>query len=151
AGLIGAFERMSGVSELSFDAEAPRADRDLQSLLDPQGRIVGWLTWKRERPTMDAVVRLLPLLGAVAACLVVFAAIAIGQIGRATRRLAQSEAQAHQVAFEDPVTRLPNRRMMRDLLDVALAERGNRKVSIAHFEIDGFADLKETLGEQGSD
>jgi diguanylate cyclase (GGDEF)-like protein len=150
-GLIGAFEKMSGVAELAFDAEAPHADRDVASLIDAQGRMVGWLSWKREHPTMDAVVRLLPLLGAVAAGLVLFAASAIRQVGRATRRLATSEAEAHKIAYEDPVTGLPNRRMMFDLLDAALARRAGGGVSLALLDIDGFAEIKEALGEQGSD
>ena len=151
AGLIGVFEKMSGVTQLAFDAEAPQPDRDVQSLLDAQGRIVGWLSWQREHPTMDAVVRLLPLLGAVAAMLVLFAASAIRQISRATKRLATSEAEAHKIAYEDPVTGLPNRRMMFYLLDAALARRIGGGVSFALLEIDNFADIKEALGEQGSE
>jgi diguanylate cyclase (GGDEF)-like protein len=149
AALTGAFERMSGVTSLAFDAAAPQDDRDVQSLVDPQGRIVTWLSWKRERPTMDAVVRIVPLLGAVAACLVAFASMAIRQLGTATQQLAASEAEAHKIAYEDPVTGLPNRRMMSDLLDAALAEGGG--ASFALIDIDGFADLAESLGEQGSD
>src|SRR5262249_17360326 len=62
AGLIGVFEKMSGVAALAFDADAPEGDRDVHSLIDAQGRIVGWLTWRREHPAIGAVVRLLPLL-----------------------------------------------------------------------------------------
>jgi diguanylate cyclase (GGDEF)-like protein len=151
AGLIGVFERMSGVAALAFDAEAPHGGRDVHSLIDAQGRIVGWLSWHREHPTMDAVVRLLPLLGAVAAMLVLFAASAIRQIGRATRRLETSEAEAHKIAYEDPVTGLPNRRMMLDLLDAALEQRAGARVSFGLLKIDHFADIKEALGEEGSD
>ena len=151
AGLIGVFEKMSGVSALAFDAEAPHGDRDVQSLIDPQGRIVGWLTWQREHPTMDAVVRLLPLLGAVAAMLVLFAASAISQISRATKQLATSEADAHKIAYRDPLTGLPNRRMMFDLLDAALAQRAGSGVSLGLLDLDHFADITETLGEQGSE
>jgi len=151
AGLIGVFERMSGVAGLAFDAAAPQPDRDVQSLIDAQGRIVGWLSWHREQPAMDAVLRLLPLLGAVAAMLLLFAASAIRQVSQATRQLATSEAEAHKIAYEDPVTRLPNRRMMFDLLDAALAQRAGRGVSVGLLDIDHFADIKEALGEQGSD
>jgi diguanylate cyclase (GGDEF)-like protein len=149
AALFGAFERMSGVSGLAFDAAAPQDDRDVQSLLDPQGRIISWLSWKREHPTMDAVVRIVPLLGAVVACLVAFASMAIRQLGTATQQLAASEAEAHKIAYEDPVTGLPNRRMMSDLLDAALAEGAG--ASLALIDVDGFSDLRESLGEQGSD
>src|SRR5262249_6514303 len=103
-------------------------------------------------PAMDAVVRLLPLIGAVAALLVGFAALAIRQIGRTTRRLATSEADAHRIAYEDPITGLPNRRRMRTVIDAALAARASeRGISFGLIDIDNFADLKETLGEQGSD
>jgi diguanylate cyclase (GGDEF)-like protein len=151
AGLIGVFEKMSGVAALAFDAEAPHGGRDVHSLIDAQGRIVGWLSWQREHPTMDAVVRLMPLLGAVAAMLVLFAASAIRQIGRATRRLEVNEAEAHKIAYEDPVTGLPNRRRMLDLLDAALAQRAGGGVSFGLLKIDHFADIKETLGEEGSE
>jgi diguanylate cyclase (GGDEF)-like protein len=151
AGLIGVFEKMSGVAALAFDAEAPHGGRDVHSLIDAQGRIVGWLSWQREHPTMDAVVRLLPLLGAVAAMLVLFAASAIRQLGRATRRLQTSEAEAHKIAYEDPVTGLPNRRMVLDLLDAALAQRAGGGVSFGLLKVDHFADIKEALGEVGSE
>jgi diguanylate cyclase (GGDEF)-like protein len=149
--LTGVFERMSGVSGLAFDAEAPPADRDVQSFMDGQGRMVGWLSWKREHPTMDALLRLLPLLGIVAAGLVGFAISAIRQITRTTRQLASSEAQAYKIAYEDAVTGLPNRRKMFDLLDAALAEHAGGGVTFGLIDLDGFADLKEALGEQGSD
>jgi diguanylate cyclase (GGDEF)-like protein len=151
SGLIGVFEKMSGVAALAFDAEAPHGDRDVQSLIDPQGRIVGWLTWQREHPAMDAVVQLLPLLGAVGIMLVLFAASALSQISRATKQLATSEADAHKIAYQDPVTGLPNRRMMFDLLDAALAQRAGGGVSLGLLHLDHFGDIKETLGEQGSE
>src|SRR5262249_2773308 len=151
AGLIGVFEKMSGVATLAFDAEAPQGDRDVHSLIDAQGRIVGWLSWQREHPTMDAVVRLLPLLGAAAAMLVLFPASAISQISRATKQLASSEADAHKIAYRDPVTGLPNRRMMFDLLDAALAQRAGGGVSLGLLDLDHFADIKEALGEEGSE
>jgi len=152
AGLIAAFERMSGVSGLAFEADAPRTDRDVAALLDAQGRMVGWLSWTRETPTMDAVLRLAPLIGAVALCLIGFAAVAIRQIGRTTRRLATSEAQARRIAYEDPATGLPNRARTLDLLDAALAARmPDGVVAFALIAIDRFTDLQHSLGEAGSD
>jgi len=47
------------ILDLLVDSYFPHLDR-LQSLLDRQGRIVGWLSWQREQPTMNAVLRLAP-------------------------------------------------------------------------------------------
>jgi diguanylate cyclase (GGDEF)-like protein len=62
-----------------------------------------------------------------------------------------NEAEAHKIAYEDPVTGLPNRRRMLDLLDAALAQRAGGGVSFGLLKIDHFADIKETLGEEGSE
>ncbi|HUI97713.1 MAG TPA: bifunctional diguanylate cyclase/phosphodiesterase [Xanthobacteraceae bacterium] len=152
AGLIAAFERMSGVSGLAFDADTPRRDRDVASLLDAQGRMVGWLSWTRETPSLDAVMRLAPFIGAIGVCLVGFALLAIRQIGRTTQRLATSEAQARRIAYEDAVTGLPNRACTLDLLDAALAARAaNGIVAFALVAIDRFSELKHSLGEAGTE
>src|SRR5215467_2396379 len=153
AGLIDVFERMSGVTALSFDMdEGPRPDREMQPLLDAQGRMVGWLSWQREHPAMDTVVRLLPLICAVATFLVAFAAFASRQIGRAARGLARSEDEAHRVAYQDPVTGLPNRRAVAELVDAALAARADGGiVTLGLLGIDAFADISDALGEEGSD
>jgi diguanylate cyclase (GGDEF)-like protein len=152
AGLIAVFERMSGVSGLAFDADAPRRDREVATLLDAQGRMVGWLSWTRETPTMDAVMRLAPFIGAIAACLVCFALVAIRQIGRTTQRLATSEAQARRIAYEDAATGLPNRARTLDLLDATLAARAaDGIVAFALIAIDRFSELKHSLGEAGTE
>src|SRR5499427_1724760 len=153
AGLIDVFERMSGVTALSFDIdEGPRPDREMQPLLDAQGRMVGWLSWQREHPAMDTVVRLLPLICAVATFLVAFAAFAGRRICRAARGLARSEAETHRVAYQDPVTGLPNRRAVAELVDATLAARADGGiVTLGLLGIDAFADVSDALGEQGSD
>jgi diguanylate cyclase (GGDEF)-like protein len=148
-GLVGMLETMSGVSDLAFEGKPPQADREVRALLDAKGRIVGWLSWKREHPMMDAVTRLTPLLTTVAACLICFAGLAIRQIGRTTSRLAASEAKALKIAYEDPVTGLPNRRKLFDLLDGALGARTpDEVVSFALIDADGCKDIRESVSDE---
>jgi diguanylate cyclase (GGDEF)-like protein len=150
--LIAVFEKMSGITDLKLTRDAPPADRQVQSVLDAQGRIVGWYSWKTEHPMADAVFRLAPMLAALAACLVGFAALAIRQIGRTTRQLAVSQAEAYRKAYEDPVTGLPNRRAIFDALDAALERRAtDRAVAFAFIDIEGFKDINEALGLQAGD
>ena len=48
--LIRALERASGLKDLRFDHDPPGGGREVQSLLDANGRIVGWFSWDPERP-----------------------------------------------------------------------------------------------------
>ena len=83
--------------------------------------------------------------------MVLFPASAIRHIGQATLRLATSGAEAHKIAYEDPVSGLPNRRRTLDQLDAALAQRGGGSLSFGLIDIDHFADIKEALGGDGSE
>ena len=50
AGQVGLIERRTGLDDLRFDAD-PSADggREMQSVHDAQGRIVGWFSWTPDR------------------------------------------------------------------------------------------------------
>ena len=150
--LVGVMEKTSGVDALGFDTGPMRDDRDVLSLLDQQGRIVGWLGWKTQSPMLTAVTRLSPLLAMVAACLIAFAALAIRQVRRSTIDLAESEAEAVRIANEDALTGLPNRRNILEVLDQALAMRPRGGVvCFAFLDLDGFKDVNEALGHQAGD
>src|SRR5207248_2124786 len=59
--LIALLERASGLKALKFEREPPAArGRELQSMLDRNGRIIGWFSWEPERPATQMLVRLLP-------------------------------------------------------------------------------------------
>ena len=148
---LSVFGAMSGISALAFDIDTPQGDRELHSLHDAQGRIVGWLSWQREYPMTDMLIRLGPFLTMLAACLICFAVLTIRQISRTTRRLAASEAQAHKIAYEDPVTVLPNRRKMLDLLDAALGARASDQVvSFGLIALDAYREMREASGEEAA-
>ena len=60
-GLIPVIERMSGIKGLGFVVEPADDDRSVQSVVDRNGRIVGWFAWKGERPATAMMYRVLPL------------------------------------------------------------------------------------------
>ncbi|OIQ72026.1 putative diguanylate cyclase YcdT [mine drainage metagenome] len=63
------------------------------------------------------------------------------------------EAQVHQLAFYDPLTRLPNRRMLGDRLNqtMALSKRSARYAAIMILDLDNFKALNDTLGHAVGD
>ncbi|MFZ0722936.1 MAG: diguanylate cyclase, partial [Xanthobacteraceae bacterium] len=144
--------RSAGLHDLRFDA-ALTADRgrEVQSVHDAQGRIVGWFSWAPDRGFIGAMAWLWGLLGLVGIALALAAYISV----RATRRLsasfARSVATIRKLTMQDPLTGLPNRRVMLERLDEAVATRGARFVAFALIDIDGFHDVDDTLGRAGGD
>lgn len=59
-----------------------------------------------------------------------------------------AENQLHQLAFYDPLTKLPNRRLLLDRLDIALkgSTRSKRCGAVIFIDIDSFNTLNETQG-----
>ena len=87
----------------------------MQSLIDSKGRIVGWFSWEPERPATAMITRLLPFGGLIALGLFGFAHS--GDVAAPPARLAaraRARAQVQKLAYEDPVTGLPNLHRMRE-------------------------------------
>jgi len=63
-------------------------------------------------------------------------------------RRSAAESQAHQLAYFDPLTELPNRRMMMDQLHMALrkAERTGSYGALLFIDLDNFKDLNDSQG-----
>ena len=66
-------------------------------------------------------------------------------------RRAERELTRH--ALRDPLTGLPNRTLLHDRLEQALAEgsRSGRLVAVAVLRVDGFAAVNDRLGDEGGD
>jgi diguanylate cyclase (GGDEF)-like protein/PAS domain S-box-containing protein len=69
-----------------------------------------------------------------------------------TEKKAKEEMIAH-MAFHDPLTGLPNRRLFDDRLYIALeyARRNNKKLAVMLLDMDKFKEVNDTLGHQVGD
>jgi len=145
-------EQSARLRGLQFETDPRPSAREMQPVLDAQGRIAGFFTWDKTYPMTAAVNRLMPLVGGVAIALIGFAAFALRQLERTRAELAASEELARRAADADKLTGLPNHAKTLELLDLALAERpADAAVSFALIELDGTADVNAELGVLGAD
>ena len=145
-------EQSVGLKGLKFEADPVANGREMQPVIDANGRIVGFFTFAAAHRMTQAMHRLMPWLAGMVVCLVAFAGFSLWQLRRASRELAASEEQARRAADEDKLTGLPNHSKVLDLLDLALAERGGDQVTtFALIDLDGVADINAQLGVLGSD
>ena len=145
-------EQSAGLKGLKFETDPVSGVREMQPVINAQGRIIGFFTFDVEQPMTQTMGRLMPLLAGMIVCLVVFAGVSLLQLRRARRELAASEEQARRAADEDKLTGLPNQAKLLDLLDRALVERaGNEITTLVLIEFDGMGDVDTQLGALGSD
>ena len=145
-------EQTTGLKGLQFEIDPGPSEREMQPVMDVQGRIAGFLTWDKAHPMLRAMQRLMPFIAAIAIVLVGFAGISLAQLARARHELAASEQQARRAADADKLTGLPNHGKTLAMLDLALAERaGDDVTTFALIELDGMADVNAQLGVLGSD
>jgi diguanylate cyclase (GGDEF)-like protein len=145
-------EQSARLEGLKFETEPAPGDREMQPVVDAQGRIAGFFTWNKARPMTAAMNRFMPLIGGIAVVLMGFAGYSLQQLKRARRDLAASEELARHAADADKLTGLPNHAKTLELLDLALAKRaGDEVASFALLELDGLGDVNAQLGVLGGD
>ncbi len=91
-------EQSARLRRLKFETDPSPNARELQPVLDAQGRIAGFFTWDKTYPMTRAVNRLMPLIGSVAVALIGFAGFALRQLERTRAELAASEKLARRAA-----------------------------------------------------
>ena len=76
----------------------------------------------------------------------------IGTLLDVTARTLADE-QIHQLAYYDPLTKLPNRRLLLDRLNQGLAQakRGGRLLALMFLDLDNFKLINDTLGHDAGD
>ena len=75
------------------------------------------------------------------------------ELEKRSDELRASQRQLEQIAYNDPLTGLPNRRLFEDDLKhrVALAERGGPAFTLMLVDLDGFKKINDTLGHDAGD
>jgi diguanylate cyclase (GGDEF)-like protein len=150
--ILNILESASGLKGLRLAEEPPEGAKEVQSLVDAKGRIVGWFAWEPERPATEMITRLLPFGGLIALGLLGFGLLAMWQLRRLNRLLGQSTREVHKLLYEDAITGLPNLHRMREEADQALARRKpDELVAVALMDLGGFDEMKEAIGDAGED
>jgi len=145
-------ERGAGLNDLRFDADPVGAGgRQVQSLHDARGRIVGWFSWAADGARFRSMERLWGVLGAVGVALALCALLAVRASRQLLRSLVNSTAAVRKLTSQDALTGLPNHRVMLESLNEALARRRSGIVAFALIDLDGFREVNDTLGRAGGD
>jgi diguanylate cyclase (GGDEF)-like protein len=140
-------EQISGIEGLRWETEPEPSGREVQSVLDAQGRILGWLSWEPTNRISGAVFGLLPLLVVIAAGLIGLGILLLWQTRRIRRALTATVDLLHQVSREDSLTGMANTAGVLEALDEALAIREAEKVvTFIFLDLDGFRTLNDSLG-----
>lgn len=76
----------------------------------------------------------------------------IAQIEDISERIRNRE-KIHQLAYYDALTNLPNRRLLKDRLNLALAQakRYNRSLAVMYLDLDNFKQVNDSLGHDAGD
>jgi len=149
---LGQLGRRAGLDDLRFEAgPADDSGRELQSLHDARGRIIGWLSWSADGAWLQALDRLWLFIGAVGIAVALAALPALYAARQLRAALDRSGEALRRLARQDPLTGLPNRRAMTESLSDALSRRRSGIVVFALVDLDGFREVNDTLGRAGGD
>jgi diguanylate cyclase (GGDEF)-like protein len=145
-------ERRAGLQDLHFNSDPiGDAGREVQSLHNGEGRIVGWFSWTADRSLLRAMERMWALVGLVGTVLAACAFLALRTTHRLASSLTRSLDDMHKLTSEDTLTRLPNHRTMQDRLNAAVARRRSGTVMFALIDLDNFREVNDALGRAGGD
>ena len=145
-------EQGTGLKGLKFESEPAQGPREVQPVMDAQGRIAGFFTWDPARPMARGMVWVMPVIVAVARGLAILVGVYWVEVTRARRALAASQEAARRAGDVDKLTGLPNHAKTLELLDLALAERDDGELTtFALIELDGMEDITAHLGVLGGD
>jgi diguanylate cyclase (GGDEF)-like protein len=75
------------------------------------------------------------------------------ELEKRSDELRESQRQLEQIAYNDPLTGLPNRRLFENELNrrVALAQRDGTPFTLLLVDLDGFKEINDTLGHDAGD
>jgi diguanylate cyclase (GGDEF)-like protein len=123
------------------------------------GGTIGYVIWRPELPGSGIIALLAPITALLAFAMIALMSLlafwlrrSTGELNDTMVQLQASEAQAHHLAFHDPLTGLPNRALFRDRLEHALSRaRRGEPLSVMLLDLDRFKRVNDTLGHMAGD
>jgi diguanylate cyclase (GGDEF)-like protein len=144
-------QEMSGVRRLRWEAEPDQNGREVQSIQDESGRILGWLTWEMDRPLTTMAKRFLPLWLVVAIGLLVLGLLSTWYSRQLTEELSQANERIRRLMREDLLTGLPEAGAILDILEETLARREPGEfVFLFYLDLAGFREIADTFARPWS-
>ena len=150
----------SMIKELRFSTRStPLAGETAVEFRDEAGKPIGFFFWRPELPGTRIVQLLTPTVTAVILLLIATMLLLARSLWRSGHQLAAavvdlqaSEAQAQHLAFHDVLTGLPNRALLQDRMDLALARaRRGQPCVVMVLDLDRFKQVNDTLGHTAGD
>ena len=114
------------------------------------GAVLGYIVWTPFEPGEQVEDRMVPALFAALVVVGLIISMLLARIWRSRMELEASRAQAQHLAFHDSLTGLPNRALVEDRLEHALARRACR-AAVLLLDLDRFKHVNDTLGHQAGD
>jgi diguanylate cyclase (GGDEF)-like protein len=145
-------EGVSGVRHLNWESDPEeQAGREMQSLQDGNGRIIGWLTWQTDRPVTAAAFRFMPLWIALAAALSLLGGLAMWYSRALESEVAAANERTRRIARKDAVTGLPDASAVMETLEQTLARREpDEFVTLFYCDLTGFREVSDAFGRPWS-
>jgi diguanylate cyclase (GGDEF)-like protein len=116
------------------------------------GPALGFLTWRPDRPGDWIRTHVLPTAVVAMAAVAAATALLLAKLGSATTADARRREEIDRLAERDPLTDLPNRRLLEARLEAALDARdGRRGVAVHYVDLDDFKTFNDTHGHGAGD
>jgi diguanylate cyclase len=135
------------------DDPAPPGDKQVTTIVDPQGGPIARLTFTPSKPGGQIAGSVLPFVAIAIAGFALLGGLLLRHTRRTEQAIAAGETRLRHLALHDPVCGLPNRIYFAERLESVIAEvrRGGPSAAVFFIDLDHFKDVNDTLGHHIGD